>query len=284
MEKKEILLGAHVSIAGGLQNAIKAGEALDCNAIQIFVHSSRSWSVKTLTQKEINLFKNAKENSSIKAINAHSSYLINLGAKDPKIESKSIKTLINEVLICESLDIPYLVIHPGAHVGSGEQVCIKKIAKNLDTVFDATAHKTIICLETTAGQGTNVGYTFEQIEQIISSTKHHKLIGVCIDTCHIFTAGYDLRTKKSYNDVIEHFDKIIGLNKLKVIHLNDCKSDLGAKVDRHENIGHGKIPLETFKLIMHDKRLFDIPKILETPEPADGSPIYEKDLKLLKSL
>lgn len=279
---KNILLGAHVSIQGGLEQAILRGEELGCTAIQIFLQSSRTWFAKKLTDQEIELFKKTHKNSTIKTIVAHSSYLINIGSPNHETEIKSVQALSGELTRCELLDIPYLILHPGSHLGSGEDTCIKKIAKNLDYVLNKSKHKSFLVLETTAGQGSNVGYKFEQLEKIISLCEHKSRVGICIDTCHIFAAGYDINTEYNYKKVFKDFDNIIGLNKLKAIHLNNSKTELGSKVDRHENIDKGKIPLETFKLIMNDKNLEDIPKILETPEPTHG-PIYVEELKLLKS-
>lgn len=282
MKNNNILLGAHISISGGLNKAIALGEKLECTVIQIFTKSSRSWSAKKLTTEEINLFKNALKKSTIKEVIAHSSYLINIGSKDKNTEKKSILALIEELERCEQLGIPYIVIHPGSHLGSGEESCIEKIAENLDTAFKKIPGKSGIALEIVAGQGTNVGYTFEQLRKIRDLCKEKKRIGICLDTCHMFSAGYDIGSKKGYENVLEQFDKILGLKNLKTIHLNDSKTKLGSKLDRHENIGKGTIPLETFKLIMNDNRLKNIPKILETP--VEDYSEFTEQIKLLRSL
>ena len=268
MKKKEILLGAHMSIEGGLYKAIERGEENNCTAIQIFTKNSRSWFAKKLTEKDIEQFKDTLKKSSVKMVVAHTSYLINIGAKNPEVEKKSISSLEDELKRCETLEIPYLVLHPGSHVGAGEETCIKQIAQNLDVVLKKFKGKTTIALETTAGQGTNIGYTFKQLKQIRSLCEEKKRIGVCLDTCHIFSAGYDISSPEGYKKVMSEFFTTLGLKVLKVIHLNDSKTKCGSKLDRHENIGKGTIPLKTFELIMNDKRFVDVPKILETP-PSD---------------
>ncbi|HBS48337.1 TPA: deoxyribonuclease IV [Candidatus Dependentiae bacterium] len=280
---KNILLGAHVSITGGFDKAILRGEEIGCTAIQIFLKSSRTWHAKKLTLQEIESFKAAQKNSSIKIVVAHCSYLINIASSSNDTEQKSVKALKQELEICNELGVPYLVLHPGSHLKAGEDVGIEKIAKNLDAVLENCDGKTMILLEIMAGQGTNIGYKFEQLKQIRHLCKHKNKVGICFDTCHAFSAGYDISTPKSYEKVWEEFDKILGLKNLKAIHLNDSKSPCGSKVDRHENIGNGTIPLKTFELIMNDKRFSDIPKILETPETSSGDN-YPKEIKLLKSL
>jgi len=284
MAHKKILIGAHMSIAKGLYRAIEDGEKIGCTTIQIFTKSSRSWSAKKLTDQEIEKFKQTLKNSKeIKIVVAHSSYLINIGSPKKNLENKSIKALEEEFKRCEQLGIPYLVLHPGSHIGQGEKDCIKQIAKNLDKVLKQSKGKTKILLETTAGQGTNIGYTFEQIKKIRSFCKEKSKLGICLDTCHIFVAGYNISTPEGYKSVINKFIKILGLKSLKVIHLNDSKTSLNSKKDRHEDIGKGKIPLKTFSLIMNDKRFINIPKILETPA-KQGYISYEKQIKKLKGM
>ncbi len=281
MKKEKALLGAHVSIAGGFYKAIKRGEAIGCTAIQIFTKSGRSWFAKKITDEEADKFKQAQKNSTIKIVVAHTSYLINIGSNKPETEKKSVDALSVELNRCEKLGIPYLVLHPGAHTGAGEEECIKKIAENLDKVLSKSNGKTMILLELTAGQGTNVGYKFEHIKQICSLCKEKKHIGVCLDTCHIFSAGYDI-SPNGYKSVMDEYKKILGIRSLKVIHLNDSKTELGSRKDRHENIGKGKIPLKTFNLIMNDKDLTGIPKILETPVRDESG--YVDEIKLLKKM
>lgn len=290
MNKRYPLVGAHISISdqsvsdglnkAGLSKAVEKAESIGCTAMQIFTKSNRTWFAKKISTTESNLFKNALKKSNISEVIVHAAYLINLAAKDTAVKNKSLKSLKEEMKRCEQLGIKYLVLHPGAHVGEGEEEGIIKIAKNLDSVMESTT--TTILLETTAGQGTNIGYTFEQIKKIRTLCRHKRRIHVCLDTCHIFAAGYDIRTEKTYKETLKAFDKIIGLKNLKAIHLNSSKTGLGSKKDRHENIGKGTIPLLTFKLIMNDSRLKNIPKILETPTKTLSS--YEHEIKLLKKL
>lgn len=281
MKNETILVGAHTSISGGLYKSIEEGERLGCNVIQIFTKSSRSWFAKKLTPIEIDKFKEVQKNSNIKTVVAHTSYLINLGSPKKEIEEKSIKSLSEELARCEELNIPYLVLHPGAHLKTSEESCIKQIAKNLDSVLRKNA-KTMILLETTSGQGTNVGYKFEHLRQIIDLSNEKNKLGVCLDTCHIFSAGYDISSKKTYDEVIINLKKIVGIRKLKAIHLNDSKTEFNSRKDRHENIGKGTIGLEAFKLIMNDERLKNIPKILETPVVQGDE--YKKEIELLKRM
>ncbi|MCK4650754.1 deoxyribonuclease IV [Candidatus Babeliales bacterium] len=282
MKKEKVLLGAHMSIAGGLHNAIIQGEKIGCTAIQIFTKNARSWTKKKLTKKEIYLFKKTLQNSIVKIIISHAAYLINLCSTNENVEKKSIIALAQEIERCEQLAIPYLVLHPGAHKDAGEKEGIKKISKNLDLILKKTKGITMLLLEITAGQGTNIGYTFEQLKSIRSKCKTKKKIGICFDTCHVFAAGYDIRTPDKYKIVMKKFDKIIGTKLLKVIHINDSKGECGCRRDQHANIGKGKIKLKTFQMIMTDKRFKNVPKILETPiqSPTD----YINEIILLKKM
>ncbi|MFH1461949.1 MAG: deoxyribonuclease IV [bacterium] len=282
MGTKSVLLGAHTSISGGFYKSIEAGIKTGATAIQIFTKNNKSWAGKEITSEEINKFKETQKKSPIKYVVAHSSYLINIGSPNKETEEKSIESLEKEIKRCEQLEIPYLVIHPGARLKNTEEKCIQQIAKNLDIILKKCSGKTQILLETTAGQGTNIGYKFEHIKKIISLAKEKNKIGVCIDTCHVFAAGYDISTPSGYNKTMNEFSKTIGFKNLKTIHLNDSKTELGSKKDRHENIGKGKIPLKTFALIMNDPRFEKIPKILETP--FQNIDEYAREIKLLKSL
>ena len=265
--KKEhsLLLGAHMSIAGGINKAIERGESIGCSAIQIFTKSNRQWYAKELSDEEIELFKQAWKKSSVKSVVAHASYLLNIGSSNPDLEEKSLDGLKIELQRCADLNIPYLVIHPGSRTDTDEQSCLAKISKNIDKVLTQVPHGMIL-LETMAGHGSQVGYTFEHLAEIIKQANHKRRIGVCIDTCHLFAAGYDLQTEKAYHDMWKHFDTAIGMHKLKAIHVNDSQKELGSRIDRHIDIGKGKIGLDAFELLLNDPALFDIPKILETPK------------------
>jgi len=277
-------LGAHVSIADGVQHAPQRGVDLGCTAIQIFTRNQRQWRAKPLTEQEITQFKiNLKEQGfTPPAICAHDSYLINLAAPDPSLLSKSREAFADELHRAEILGIPCVVFHPGAHKGHGETAGLKRIAESLDYVYDKFPQTSVLALlETTSGQGTTLGYRFEQLQQIIEMVAIPQKIGICLDTCHIFAAGYDIRTESAYLNTFEQFDRILGLSKLKVIHLNDSKKAFGSRVDRHENIGKGMIGLDAFRFIMHDDRLNGIPKILETP---GGDEWYTINLDILRKL
>lgn len=282
-KKHTLLLGAHISIAGGFYKAILRGEEIGCTAIQIFTKSNRQWGAKKITEAEAQFFKKTWKNSNIQSVVAHCTYLINLGSNKKDVYKKSKAAILTELKRCEQLGIHYFVLHPGSHLGSGVSKCLKQIAKGLDKILDEFDGKTKILLETMAGQGTGVGYKFEQIAAIFASMKHkRKLGGICLDTCHIFAAGYDFRTKKGYDFVMSELDRIIGLSKLKVIHINDSKKDLGTRVDRHEDIAKGKIGADAFRFIFNDERFFDIPKILETPEGTLEN--YAMNMKVIKKL
>ena len=263
-------MGAHMSIAGGIYKSVERGESIGCTCIQIFTKSNRQWYAKPLTKEDIDEFKLTLKNSDIiQDIVAHSSYLINIGSPNKTINKKSVESLSLELQRCEALGIPYLIFHPGAHLTSSIEKCLELIAKNINTIIDQNPGKTMLLLENTAGQGTNVGYTFEQLATIYKKVRKKSRVGFCLDTCHAFVAGYDFTTEKTYNAMWKEFAKVIGLKKLKVIHINDSKKGLGAHTDRHEDIGKGKIGLEGFRLLFNDKRFFDTPKILETPKDKD---------------
>jgi deoxyribonuclease-4 len=281
---KKLLIGAHMSISGGAFNAILAGEELGCTTIQIFTKNNNQWKAKELTSAEVDKFFEHQKRTEISPIVGHNGYLINLASSKDDIFALSKESMLVELQRAEKLGLPYLVMHPGSHLGTGEKEGIKKIAGAINWLHQKTpGFEVKICLETTAGQGSNLGYKFEQLAQIIDLVKENERMGVCYDTCHTFAAGYDIRTKKAYQDTFKEFDKVIGLSRLKVIHLNDAVKDLGSRVDRHTHIGEGKIGLEGFRLLMNDKRWEKIPKILETPKEG-GTARDIKNLSVLRSL
>ncbi|MBI2118238.1 MAG: deoxyribonuclease IV [Elusimicrobia bacterium] len=278
------LLGAHMSIAGGVDKAILAGDSIHCEAIQIFTKSSRQWKASPYSKEEISNFKSYKSKSSIKIVIAHDSYLLNLGSPNDFLRSRSVQAMIDEMERCETLEIPYLIAHPGSHTGAGEKEGIKLIAKSLNEVLDAAkGFNAQITLEITAGQGTNLGYSFDQIGAIIQETKLSDRIQVCFDTEHAFAAGYDIRTPDGYERTFKEFDEKIGLKKLAAFHLNDSKKELGSKVDRHEHIGKGFLGKEPFNLLLNDPRFSGKPMCLETPKGPDLKEDVE-NLKILKDL
>jgi deoxyribonuclease-4 len=281
---KELLLGAHMSISGGVFNAILAGEELGCTTIQIFTKNNNQWKAKELTQPEVDKFFQHQIRTKISPIVGHNGYLINLASPKDDIFLMSKESMLVELQRAERLGLPYLVMHPGSHLGTGEKEGLKKIAGAINWLHQKTkGYKVKICLETTAGQGNTLGYKFEQLAQIIEMVKENQGLGVCYDTCHTFAAGYDIRTKITYQNTFKEFDRVIGLSRLKVIHLNDSVKDLGSRVDRHTHIGEGKIGLEGFRLLMNDKRWERVPKILETPKES-GTVKDIKNLKVLRSL
>lgn len=282
-QSKYPLIGAHMSIAGGVYRAISYGRKAKCSCIQIFTKSNNQWKAKPLTDREINRYFMEKEESGIDPIIAHTAYLINIASPKPEVYQKSVEALIIEIERCAQLEIMDLVLHPGSFLDTSEEIGIQKIVDTLNMIFKKTKDiKTRIALETTAGQGTNLGHTFEQLAQMIAGIKNKSRISVCLDTCHIFAAGYDIRDKQSYTETFNKFDKIIGLKYLKAIHLNDSKKELSSKRDRHTHLGVGEIGPKAFGLIMQDKRLKNIPKILETPKDEDGVNMDEVNLNLLR--
>lgn len=267
-EKKKLLLGAHVSTTGGFDKAIHRGESIGCTTIQIFTKNNRQWFAKPITQEEVKAFKIAQSGSIVESVMAHSAYLINIGASDDTIKNKSLQSLKQELERCELLGIPFLILHPGSSGSMNETACLNQIASGLDQIFSEVPGNSMILLETMAGQGSNLCYQFEHIAHIINLSQFKHRLGVCLDTCHVFAAGYDLRTEATYNQLWEKFDSIIGLEKLKAIHVNDSKKELGSRVDRHEHIAQGQLGAESFRLLFNDSRFFNIPKILETPKEA----------------
>ena len=277
-------LGAHESIAGGLYKAFERAQSATCDAVQIFVKSNRSWAVKPLEEDEIAQFKAKAEETGIRPVVAHTSYLLNLGTPDELLWEKSRNMLITELERCEALEVPWLVLHPGSHVGSGEKAGLERVAQGLGEVHAATpGFRARILLETTAGQGDSLGHTFEQLARIIELTPQGERLGVCLDTCHVFAAGYELRTVEGYAATMEAFDKAIGLQRLKALHLNDSKGELGERKDRHEHIGKGHIGLEGFRNVVNDPRLAGLPGLLETPKGDDLEEDRE-NLRVLRGL
>lgn len=278
------LLGAHMSIAGGVGNALLLGKKADCEAIQIFTKSSRQWATKPYSQEEIELFHFNRKKTGITTVVAHDSYLLNLGSPEGSLRKRSIAAFIDELERCETLGVSHLIAHPGAHMGAGELAGIKTIARSLDEVHKACpGYKTKIALEITAGQGSNLGYRFEQIARIIDSTRESDRLRVCFDTEHAFAAGYDIRTKEGYEKTFAEFDELIGVERLAAFHLNDSKKEFNSRVDRHEHIGKGFIGVEAFRWLVNDKRFWGLPMCLETPKGPDLKE-DKMNLKLLRSL
>jgi len=283
MKNRPLLLGAHFSISGGLHESLLEAKRYGCNTLQIFTKNSRTWKERCVSVEEADLFEKTRLKSGIRVIVSHTSYLINLAAPDSENHSLSFKALEQELERSSVLGIPFVVLHPGSHLGEGEKKGIDRISKSIDKIFEnKPGIKTRLLLETTAGQGTGLGHTFEQLNEIIEKTNRKDKTGVCIDTSHIFAAGYDIRDELSYNRTIDEFDKIIGFDKLFLIHLNDSKKGFGSRVDRHEHIGKGEIGIDAFRLIMNDRRLDGIPKIIETPKAGGGKDWDRINLRKLR--
>ncbi len=275
------LLGAHMSIAGGVGEALTRGKQAGCECIQIFTKSSRQWASKPYSQEEIENFKRNQIETGIEVVIAHDSYLVNLAAPDEALRVKSVRAFIDELNRCEALGVPTLVAHPGAHVGSGVENGIKAIAKSIDEAHAACkGFKVKIALEITAGQGSTLGHTFEQMAQIFAAVVENERLRLCFDTEHAFAAGYELRTAEGYENTFSELDKFIGIEKLAAFHLNDSIKDFGSRVDRHQHIGKGFIGLGAFRRILNDRRFFDLPMCLETPK----GPELKEDIENLATL
>lgn len=277
-----MLLGAHLSISGGIFYAPLRGQEIGCNTIQIFTKNATQWKARKISPDEIEKFQENLISYNIAPVVAHDSYLINLASPDNEQWQKSLQAFLEEMERAESLRIPYLVTHPGSHRDAGEEAGLKKLIESFNILHRKTrGFQLKLLLETTAGQGSTLGYRFEHIAQIIKEMEEPERMGVCLDTCHTYAAGYNIKEEKGYNKTWEDFERIIGLSRLKAIHLNDSKKGLGSHIDRHEHIGKGVLGLELFKRLLHDQRFQDIPLILETP---GGQPEHKMNLDTLKAL
>jgi deoxyribonuclease-4 len=277
-----MLLGAHVPTSGGVPQAPGNGRSIEATAIQIFTRSQRQWKAKPMTKEESGAFRAALGGSGVKAVLSHASYLINLSSVVPEFLALSRQTMVNELRRCHALGIPHAVVHPGAHMGAGEKEGLAGIARSLDHVLRRTRGSSAMpVLEVTAGQGSCLGHTFEQVAEVIARVKEPERVGVCIDTCHVFAAGYDITTTRGYEQTLERFDRVVGLHKLKAIHLNDSQKPLGSRVDRHAPIGEGLLGLATFARFLNDPRLEAVPMVVETPGPIE---VWKKEIALLRGL
>ncbi|MGQ9502157.1 MAG: deoxyribonuclease IV [Anaerolineae bacterium] len=265
-----VRLGAHMSIAGGVDKAFDRGEQVGCDAMQIFTKNSNQWYAAPLSEETIQRYHQRQSETGISPVVAHSSYLLNLASPADELWYKSIDSLVLEMQRCEALDIPHLVIHPGSHMGTGEEAGIRRIIQALDLAHARLPDARVkITLEITSGQGDHLGYRFEQIAAMIQGVEASERLAVCFDTCHALSAGYDFRTPEGYAQVFRQFDEIIGLHRLVVIHLNDSAKEPGSRRDRHAHIGEGFVGLDGFRLILNDPRFEHIPMLLETPKSED---------------
>jgi deoxyribonuclease-4 len=275
-------VGAHVSASGGVFNAPINAATIGAKAFALFTKNQRQWEAKELDTKTIDKWFDELEKSKILPahILPHDSYLINLGNPDSQKRDKSYNSFVSEIQRCETLGLDRLNFHPGSHLNViSEDECLDLIANNMNRALDATTSVTLV-IENTAGQGSNLGYKFEHLAYLIDKIEDKSRVGVCIDTCHTFVSGYDMRTREAYNKSTKEFDDIIGFKYLKGMHLNDSKPPLGSRVDRHQSIGKGEIGLNAFKLIMNDDRIDDIPMVLETIDKS----IWAQEIELLYSL
>lgn len=270
-----------MSIGGGLHTAIERGCSIKCTAIQMFVKNNMQWFARPLAREEIRAFLDHRQRDKLLSIFAHANYLINLAATNPQFLENSIRALSEELTRADQLELPFLVLHPGAHLGVGEEGGLDKIVDSINRVFRKIPKvKTRIALETTAGQGSCLGHRFEQIAYIIENVRQPERLCVCLDTAHVFAAGYDMGSEPGAKKTFREFDRVIGLNRLAAIHVNDSKTARGSRVDRHQHIGQGQIGLDAFRFIMRDRRFRKIPKVLETPK---GKAMRE-DVANLKTL
>lgn len=274
-----MLLGTHCSIAGGIENSVVEAERLGIDTFQIFTKNQRQWKEKEITEAEGKSFQKKCKAAGVKVVFSHAIYLINLASTVPDIRENSAIALAGELLRCNALRLPFTVLHPGQAVGMTEGEAIFNIADAIQKILDVTKHtKVKILLENTAGQGSSIGWKFNQLSEIIERVESDR-VGVCFDTCHAFAAGYDIRTKEGFEYTMNELDKEVGLKKLQAIHLNDSKGKLGSRLDRHDHIGFGNLGIETFRLVL--KNFPHIPKVLETSKENN---MDEKNLELLRSL
>jgi deoxyribonuclease-4 len=281
-------LGAHQSISGGYYKSVDLAVASTCAVVQIFTKNNNQWKGKPITPEEADRFKKTLVEKGITHPLSHDSYLINMAAPNDELWEKSLHAMAEELRRASILGIPYVVAHPGSYTSSSEEAGLQRIIQALDEVHDMTADiSTITLLETTAGQGTNLGHRFEHIATIINGVKKPERLAVCVDTCHIFSAGYPITKEADYQNTFKEFDTVIGIKQIKAFHLNDSKKGLGSRVDRHEHIGKGEIGLDGFRWLMNDSRFKQIPMYLETPKDdggEEGIKLDAENLAVLRSL
>jgi len=259
-----------MSIAGGVNMAIERARSIGCTAMQMFVKNNMQWFARPLTREEARAFLEHQQRSELLSAFAHANYLINLAATNGQFHANSIRSLSEELVRADQLELPFLVLHPGAHLGAGEEAGLEKVVQSIDRVlYDLSKIKTRIALETTTGQGSCLGNKFEHLAYIISRVREPERLCVCLDTAHVFAAGHEIGSDASVRKTFREFDRVVGLDRLVAIHLNDSKTACGSRVDRHEHIGKGKIGLPAFRFIMGDRRFRKIPKVLETPKSKD---------------
>jgi deoxyribonuclease-4 len=277
-------LGAHMSISGGLHLAVDRAVAADCNVLQIFTRNSNQWKGKPVSESDAALFRSKFAASGLREVVSHDIYLINLAAPPGDTRDKSIAAFRDELETCARLGINKVVMHPGSHLTESPQTGLARVIEAFDLLFNEVPQfEGKVLIETTAGQGSNLGRTFEELGTIIVGSRFPEKFAVCFDTCHTFAAGYDTSTEEGYRDTMEQFDRIIGLDRLQCFHFNDSKKGLGSRVDRHEHIGQGALGLNPFRFILNDPRFATVPKILETPK-GDNNEMDAVNLAVLRGL
>lgn len=282
LSKDELLIGAHTSAAGGAHRSLLEGKNIGATTIQLFTANQKRWDSKPLDEQAVEQWNATLAETKLKEIMSHDSYLINLGASNPDNLQKSLKAFRDEIIRCHQLSITYLNFHPGAALDDDPKDCMDRIVASILTMEDEIAKgKTRLLLEATAGQGSAIGYRFEQLAYILHKLEKRVPIGVCIDTCHIFAAGYDIRTPEAWDVTLKEFDRVVGLQYLYAFHVNDSAKDLGSRVDRHACLGEGKIGIESFRFLMQDPRTRFLPKYLETP---GGPELWEKEIRMLRAM
>lgn len=287
LEYDAAMLGSHLSIAGGLHNALVAGRALRVDCVQVFTKNQQQWSSPPLTDAAVRLWREHLASTGIARTVSHDSYLINLASPDADLRRRSAALFREELLRCEALGIPHLVAHPGAHMGAGEAEGLRRVAESLDAIHRGLPGlRTVTCLEVTAGQGTSLGWRLEHLREIMDRVREPHRVGVCLDTAHLLAAGYALTSAAGAAAVLEEVDGVIGLQRVHVVHVNDSKVPRGRRVDRHEHIGHGHIPKTAFRVVLNHPSLARVPKILETPKTTapDGRAWDEVNLETLRAL
>lgn len=279
------LIGAHMSVAGGLVLGIERAIKLRIRALQIFTKNASQWNAKPLEEEQARGFRAAWQASGLAPVVAHGSYLINLASPDRVLRRKSVEALADELRRAEALGVRYVVTHPGAHMGSGAAAGCDRASESLELARRlAPAPSVVVLLETVAGQGTTIGRRFEELARIRAGVSRRDLVAVCFDTCHVHAAGYDLVTEGGFEETFEEFDAALGLESLRVFHVNDSKNERGSRVDRHEHVGRGKLGAEPFARLLRDARFRNVPKLLETPKGNDGVVMDRRNLALLRRL
>lgn len=272
-----------MSIAGGMHLALERGRRIGCKTVQIFLKSSNQWRAKPLTEEDRILFAETRRKSGISPVLGHDSYLINLASPDRALRRKSLHALIEEMNRANYMGVPYLILHPGAHLGAGIRMGVRRAAGELRHALESVESPIALLVENTAGQGSSLGFRFEQLSAILELAGNPDRMGICLDTCHAFAAGYDMRTEEGYDQTMREFDRLIGLEKIRAFHLNDSKRDIGSRIDRHTHIGRGCIGHDAFRFLVNDARFTAIPKILETPK-GTGTREDKRNLATLKRL